>query len=159
MLTKNLVSILRVSWRANWRLSWNHQRSCEAKLTTLKRPSPGEGLRVTCLMLTTIGTWNVTSTLLIVNIAYDDDASLMITSWMSRVFTNSSSQVMALATHAFKYIPLEVLGLAKLFSPVPLALVRPLLVESMKQRSTPQLEDHPALNAYYMLKAAVWLSS
>ena len=25
---------------------------CEAKPTTLKRPSPGEGLRITCLVLT-----------------------------------------------------------------------------------------------------------
>ena len=54
---------------------------------------------------------------------------------------------MALATHAFTNIPLEVLVLAKLFSSVPL------LVESMKQWSPPQLDNDPALNAHSTLNA------
>ena len=44
----------------------------------------------------------------------------------------SRVQPAALATHALKDISLEVLTLTKLVSFVPLALARPLLIESMK---------------------------
>ena len=51
---------------------------------------------------------------------------------MGETLADSSSQVMALAEHAFANIPLEFLALAKLFSYVPFALARLCLVESMK---------------------------
>ena len=64
---------------------------------------------------------------------------LMLASWLGRALAISSIQVMALATHAFADIPLEVLALAKFFSSVPMASKRPLLVESMKWWNTKHL--------------------
>ena len=63
--------IVRNSYASHWELIGNmttHARHihfesngfCEAKPTTLKRPSPGEGLRITCLVMTIKETQNPT---------------------------------------------------------------------------------------------------
>ena len=51
------------SWiESHWNSSWLRAR-CEAKPTTLMRPSPGDSLRITCMISTIIEAWNVTSIL------------------------------------------------------------------------------------------------
>ena len=54
----------------------------------------------------------------------------MLASWLDRSLASSRVQVMDLATHTLKDIPLETLALAKAFSLVLLTSVRPWLIES-----------------------------
>ena len=105
---------------------------CEAKPTTLKCPSPGDGFESHMCHTTTCSNMNIISNSIGLQLTQSHDVLLMLSPWIGKALAFSRVHHAALATHALKDIPFETLVLVTVSSFVLLTSVRPWLVESLK---------------------------